>query len=50
MWKDERLDACRSRPFQPCGVGSIGNHDRDLGVEPSSCHRIDDRLKVRATT
>ncbi len=46
MVKAERFDAGTSRAFEAVRVDSIGNNDRDRGVEASATSGVDERLKV----
>ena len=48
MVKAERLDAGPPRAFEAGRIGSIGNNDRDRGVETAVTSGVDERLKVAA--
>ena len=47
-WVDvDRLDARVTRATEPGGVGAVGDHHGNPGVEPAVPDGVDDRLQVR---
>ena len=49
MVKAKRIDTGTLCAFEAGRIGSIGNNDRDRGVETSVTCGVDERLKVAAT-
>ena len=50
MIENECFDTCFLRSFETSGVSHIGDHDTQLRIQRLVRDRIDDRLKIAASS